>query len=199
MPDLIRRWIPTGLIAHVHFNDPNRQGPGDGELDFAPILAALRDTGYSGDGVDRALHLQAGRPGLCRARHRLHPLIGGAIMSKRRASALPARRLVLRAAGQAAPAVPLRRRDLDRGAADVRARAGQARRRAGRRGHCRRAAGAEMVRQVAAALERRQFRSAAALACDREASHDRGRQRHTVRPERRDSKSRIAPNASRPG
>ena len=49
VPDLIRRWVPTGLIAHVHFNDPNRQGPGDGELDFAPILAALRDTGYAGD------------------------------------------------------------------------------------------------------------------------------------------------------
>lgn len=49
VPDLIRRWIPAGLIAHVHFNDPNRQGPGDGELDFAPILAALRDINYPGD------------------------------------------------------------------------------------------------------------------------------------------------------
>lgn len=48
VPDLIRRWIPSGLIAHVHFNDPNRQGPGDGALDFAPILAALSATGYSG-------------------------------------------------------------------------------------------------------------------------------------------------------
>jgi D-psicose/D-tagatose/L-ribulose 3-epimerase len=48
VPDLIRRWIPTDLIAHVHFNDPNRQGPGDGGLDFAPILTALGDTGYSG-------------------------------------------------------------------------------------------------------------------------------------------------------
>jgi len=48
VPGLIRRWIPTGLIAHVHFNDPNRQGPGDGDLDFAPILVALADSGYSG-------------------------------------------------------------------------------------------------------------------------------------------------------
>lgn len=46
VPDLLRQWIPTGHIAHVHFNDPNRRGPGDGELDFAPILAALRACGY---------------------------------------------------------------------------------------------------------------------------------------------------------
>ena len=48
IPDLLRKWLPTGLIAHVHFNDPNRRGPGEGELAFAPILAALRDGGYRG-------------------------------------------------------------------------------------------------------------------------------------------------------
>ncbi|WP_170145650.1 sugar phosphate isomerase/epimerase family protein [Rhodoplanes elegans] len=46
IPDLIRRWIPTGLIGHVHFNDPNRRGPGEGDLQFAPIVAALRDVGW---------------------------------------------------------------------------------------------------------------------------------------------------------
>ena len=46
---LVRRWLPTGLIAHIHFNDPNRRGPGEGDLAFAPILAALRDGGYAGD------------------------------------------------------------------------------------------------------------------------------------------------------
>jgi sugar phosphate isomerase/epimerase len=46
---LVRRWLPSGLIAHMHFNDPNRRGPGEGELRFAPILAALRDGGYLGD------------------------------------------------------------------------------------------------------------------------------------------------------
>jgi D-psicose/D-tagatose/L-ribulose 3-epimerase len=49
VPDLIRRWIPTGMIAHVHFNDPNRRGPGDGALDFGPILRALRDQNFQGD------------------------------------------------------------------------------------------------------------------------------------------------------
>lgn len=28
IPDLLRQWLPTGLIGHVHFNDPNRRGPG---------------------------------------------------------------------------------------------------------------------------------------------------------------------------
>jgi sugar phosphate isomerase/epimerase len=46
---LIRRWLPSGLIAHMHFNDPNRHGPGEGDLAFGPIIAALRDSGYAGD------------------------------------------------------------------------------------------------------------------------------------------------------
>ncbi|MDC7788371.1 sugar phosphate isomerase/epimerase [Rhodoplanes sp. TEM] len=46
VPELIRRWIPTGLIGHVHFNDPNRRGPGEGELEFAPIVTALREVGW---------------------------------------------------------------------------------------------------------------------------------------------------------
>lgn len=46
--EVLRRWLPSGLIAHIHFNDPNRRGPGEGELRFGPIVAALRDAGYDG-------------------------------------------------------------------------------------------------------------------------------------------------------
>jgi sugar phosphate isomerase/epimerase len=46
--DLVRQWVPTGLIAHVQFNDRNRRGPGEGEDKFAPVVRALRETGYKG-------------------------------------------------------------------------------------------------------------------------------------------------------
>ena len=48
IPDLIDRWLPTGLIAHLQVNDPNRRGPGQGEMKFAPILAALKRHNYTG-------------------------------------------------------------------------------------------------------------------------------------------------------
>jgi sugar phosphate isomerase/epimerase len=34
--------------AHIHLNDPNRRGPGEGELVYAPILLALAEGGYRG-------------------------------------------------------------------------------------------------------------------------------------------------------
>ena len=40
--DLMARWMPTGRIAHVQVNDPNRRGPGQGEMAFAPILRTLK-------------------------------------------------------------------------------------------------------------------------------------------------------------
>jgi D-psicose/D-tagatose/L-ribulose 3-epimerase len=48
IPSLIDRWLPTGLIAHVQVNDPNRRGPGQGEMKFAPILKALKRQHYAG-------------------------------------------------------------------------------------------------------------------------------------------------------
>ena len=48
IPTLIARWLPTGLLAHVQLNDPNRRAPGQGDLQFAPILQALLTHGYDG-------------------------------------------------------------------------------------------------------------------------------------------------------
>ncbi len=46
--ELIDRWMPTGLIAHIQLNDPNRRGPGQGEMKFAAVLAALKRNRYAG-------------------------------------------------------------------------------------------------------------------------------------------------------
>ena len=36
------------VLAHFHANDPNRQGPGFGQLDFVPIFKALQEVHYGG-------------------------------------------------------------------------------------------------------------------------------------------------------
>ena len=36
------------LVGHVQVNDPNRRAPGQGEMRFAPIFAALKRHGYDG-------------------------------------------------------------------------------------------------------------------------------------------------------
>ena len=49
LPQLVERWLPKGVIAHVQVNDRNRQGPGQGEQRFAPLVTALKRHGYTGD------------------------------------------------------------------------------------------------------------------------------------------------------
>ena len=38
---LMARWMPSGHIAHVQVNDPNRRGPGQGSMRFAPIIETI--------------------------------------------------------------------------------------------------------------------------------------------------------------
>ena len=44
--ELIRRY--RQLLVHFHANDPNRQGPGMGQLDMRPIIEALGQIDYRG-------------------------------------------------------------------------------------------------------------------------------------------------------
>lgn len=46
--ELLDEWLPTGLIAHIQVNDPNRRAPGQGQMRFGPIFAALARNGYAG-------------------------------------------------------------------------------------------------------------------------------------------------------
>lgn len=45
---LIEKFLPTGAVAHIHFNDTSRRAPGAGALAFRPILAALKRQNYAG-------------------------------------------------------------------------------------------------------------------------------------------------------
>ena len=46
IPDIIR--ASALHLAHLHANDANRRGPGFGDTDFVPIVAALEEVGYDG-------------------------------------------------------------------------------------------------------------------------------------------------------
>jgi sugar phosphate isomerase/epimerase len=43
-----RRAMSSGQLLHVHLGDNNRLPPGHGLIDFAAIVATLREIGYSG-------------------------------------------------------------------------------------------------------------------------------------------------------
>ena len=46
--DVIDQFFPSGHIAHVQLNDPNRRGPGQGDMKFGSILRALDRNDYQG-------------------------------------------------------------------------------------------------------------------------------------------------------
>lgn len=46
IPQIIQE--SAGQFAYFHANDRNLKGPGFGDVDFRPIVAALRETGYEG-------------------------------------------------------------------------------------------------------------------------------------------------------
>ena len=46
IPELISTHI--GDLIHFHANDPNRLGPGMGEVDFRPIIKTLENESYGG-------------------------------------------------------------------------------------------------------------------------------------------------------
>jgi sugar phosphate isomerase/epimerase len=53
IPALMDKWISSGHVAHVQVNDPNRRGPGQGEMRFRPILETL--SRLQGAGVYRGV------------------------------------------------------------------------------------------------------------------------------------------------
>jgi D-psicose/D-tagatose/L-ribulose 3-epimerase len=76
--------LPSGMIRHVHFNESNRRGPGQGEHCFMPIVRVLANHGYDGlIGIEpfdyhpngpAAAALAAGYvEGLCEALHECTP------------------------------------------------------------------------------------------------------------------------------
>jgi sugar phosphate isomerase/epimerase len=44
IPEIIRK--SASQLEHFHANDPNKRGPGMGNVDFVPILKTLREVGY---------------------------------------------------------------------------------------------------------------------------------------------------------
>lgn len=46
IPELIRRYIAR--TGHFHANDPNKRGPGFGNVNFVPIFQALKASNYQG-------------------------------------------------------------------------------------------------------------------------------------------------------
>ena len=44
--ELIAEWHPRGLLGHIHVNDKNRRGPGQGDDEFDSVVKALKEHNY---------------------------------------------------------------------------------------------------------------------------------------------------------
>ncbi len=78
IPRLIDEWLPSGAIAHIHLNDTSGLAPGQGALNFAPILEALQRNGYAGAAsVEPFEYRPDGRTAAARAMGYLQGLLDG--------------------------------------------------------------------------------------------------------------------------
>ena len=102
--DAIRRWMPTGLMSHIQFNDRNRRGPGQGDDKFAAVVRALRETGYGGWIAMEPFVYEPDGP-TCAAR--MIGYVAGLLEPAHESEAGGGR--ALRAAREDAPRLPLRR------------------------------------------------------------------------------------------
>ena len=48
IPALLDKWVPAGAVSHIHFNDDNKRGPGEGGTNFRAILDKLAALDYGG-------------------------------------------------------------------------------------------------------------------------------------------------------
>ena len=64
IPDVIRS--AAKYVAHVQVNDPNLLGPGMGDVQYEPIVAALREIGYDGWLSVEAFDFRAGAERIAR-------------------------------------------------------------------------------------------------------------------------------------
>jgi len=46
--EVLARFLASGHIAHIQFNDRNRRGPGQGDTPQRPVMQVLSDQGYQG-------------------------------------------------------------------------------------------------------------------------------------------------------
>ena len=46
--EVLARFLASGHIAHIQFNDKNRRGPGQGDTPQRPVMQVLSDQGYQG-------------------------------------------------------------------------------------------------------------------------------------------------------